>query len=76
MRYATQADRLDDAVVSACREASTSNILAFDGAVGGFNVSQSLADFLKANASAVEEKVEANLLPKWCRQRNLKYDGN
>jgi hypothetical protein len=76
MRYATQADRLDDAVASACREAGTSNLLAFDGAVGGFNVSQSLAEFLNANAGAVEEKVEANLLPKWCRQRNLKYDGN
>ena len=46
------------------------------GAVGGFNVSQSLAAFLNAYAGTVEEKVEANLLPKWCRQRNLKYDGN
>jgi hypothetical protein len=76
MRYAMRADRLDDAVASARREAKTSNVLAFDGAVGGFNVSQSLADFLKANAAQVEEKVEADLIPKWCRQRNLKYEGN
>jgi len=67
---------LDNAVNFAARSAETSNFIAFDGAVGGFNLTESLAELLKAKASATERKVEKDLLPKWCRQRNLKCEGN
>ena len=56
----------------ASRASGTSNIIAFDGAVGGFNLTEPLAELLRSKAPAVEEKVENDLLPKWCQQRNLK----
>lgn len=74
MRYCVTADRLDDAVNFATRAGGTPNILAFDGAVGGFNLTEPLADLLKSKAQAVEERIETHLLPKWCRQRNLKLE--
>jgi hypothetical protein len=74
MRYCVMADRLDHAVNFAARSAGTSNIIAFDGAVGGFNLTESLAELLKAKASATENKVEKDFLPKWCRQRNLRME--
>jgi hypothetical protein len=76
MRYSVMAERLDDAMEFATRASGTSNILIFDGAVGGFNLTQALADLLKARAPAAEEKVEKDLLPKWCQQRNLNLGGN
>jgi hypothetical protein len=71
MRYCVTADRLDNAVDFATRAGGTSKILVFDGAVGGFNLTESLAELLRAKAPAAEEAVEKVLLPKWCRQRNL-----
>jgi hypothetical protein len=71
MRYCVTADRLDHAVNFATRASGTSKMIAFDGAVGGFNLTESLAELLRAKAPAAEEEVENVLLPKWCRQRNL-----
>jgi hypothetical protein len=73
MRYCVKAESLDDAIRFATRASGTSNIIAFDGAVGGFNLTESLAELLRAKAPAVEERVEQDLLPKWCRQRNIKF---
>jgi hypothetical protein len=42
--------------------------------VGGFNMTESLVDLLKSKAAGIEEVVETKLLPKWCRQRNLKLE--
>jgi hypothetical protein len=74
MRYATVMDHLEDALAFARRVAQTPNVLIFDGAVGGFNLTEPLACFLRQRAPEVEEKVERHLLPKWCLQRNLPYE--
>jgi hypothetical protein len=71
MRYCVKAEGLEDAVNFATRASGISNLIAFDGAVGGFNLTEPLAELLRTKAPAVEEKVENDLLPKWCRQRNL-----
>jgi len=75
MRYSLVADRLDTAIKFALKSAETPNILAFDGATGGFNMTETLADFLREKSTKIEEKVETDLLPKWCRQRNLRIEG-
>ena len=75
MRYSLVADRLDTAIEFALKSAGTGNILAFDGATGGFNMTEALADFLREKSTKIEEKVETGLLPKWCRQRNLRIEG-
>jgi hypothetical protein len=72
MRYAVTADRLEEAVRLASKASGTSNLIAFDGAVGGFNLTEPLADLLRSKTPGIEERVETQLLPKWCRQRNLK----
>jgi hypothetical protein len=76
MRYSLVADRLDTAIKFALKSAGTPNVLAFDGATGGFNMTEALADFLKEKGRKIEEKVETGLLPKWCRQRNLRIEGD
>jgi hypothetical protein len=72
MRYAVLSDGLEEAVRFASRGTDTLSIIAFDGAVGGFNVTEPLADRLRSKAHGIEEKVDTQLLPKWCKQRNLK----
>lgn len=74
MRYAAVMDQLDDALAFACKAAQTSHVLIFDGAVGGFNLTEPLARFLRERAAGVEAIVEETLMPKWCRQRNLPYE--
>ncbi len=71
MRYSVISETLEDAVDFAIRASGTSNIIAFDGAVGGFNLTEALADLLRRKAPEVEDKVEMYLLPKWCKQRNI-----
>lgn len=73
MRYAAVMDHLEDAVAFACKVAQTCNVLIFDGAVGGFNLTEPLARLLRERAPGVEEIVEQQLMPKWCLQRNLCY---
>jgi hypothetical protein len=76
MTYSLTADRLETAIRFATKAAGTRNILTFDGATGGFNMTEDLADFLAKRGRAIEEKVETDLLPKWCRQRNLRMEGD
>jgi hypothetical protein len=68
------ADDLKNAVDFVNRASGTSDIIVFDGAVGGFNLTAPLADLLRSRASTVEEEVERHLLPKWCEQRGLKLN--
>jgi len=76
MQHCLTADRLDYAVNFATRTAGTPNVLAFDGADGGFNLTEPLVDLLKGKATDVESRVESHLLPKWCQQRNLNLPRN
>ena len=72
MRYAVTAEGLEEAVRFASKASGTSNIIVFDGAVGGFNLTEPLADLLRSKASGIEEKVEKDFLPKWCQSEKSK----
>ena len=72
MEYSVMAGDLKNAVDFVSRASGTSDIILFDGAVGGFNLTAPLGDLLRAKGSTVEEEVESYLLPKWCEQRGLK----
>jgi len=71
MKYAVTTEGLQEAVDFVTRVSGTPNILVFDGAANGFNMTEPLADLLRSKGSGIEEKVEGELLPKWCRQRGL-----
>lgn len=75
MRHALVAESLDAAMAFARKAAGTDKVIVFDGAVGGINVSKSLADLLVRKAPAVGERVDKVLLPKWLRQRGIDPDG-
>jgi hypothetical protein len=72
MKYAMMAEGLEEAVRFVTKSTGISKIIAFDGATGGFNMTEPLADLLRLKAAGIEDRVETQLLPKWCRQRNLK----
>jgi hypothetical protein len=55
----------------AYRVTKTDKVLIFDGATGGVNVSESLANYLRERAPEVSRRVEEILLPKWLTQRNV-----
>ena len=55
----------------AYKTTGTKKVVIFDGAVGGINVSESLAEELLQKAPAVSAKVDEILLPKWLRQRGI-----
>jgi len=65
------ADDLDSAMDFAYKVAKTDKIIIFDGAVGGLNVSQSLAQLLTEKAPIVSKRVDEELLPKWLKQRGI-----
>ena len=71
MDHAVTADDLDGAVKFATRLAGTNNILIFDGAVGGVNMSESLADIFLKVAPEVSRRVDQELLPRWLKQRGM-----
>lgn len=71
MNYALEVEDLDKAVSFAKKMAKTKNVLVFDGAIGGFNVSKELAEFLFDKASEISEEVDNKLMPKWLRQRGI-----
>ncbi len=71
MSHSLIADSLEAAITFARKTTGTDNVLCFDGAAGGLNVSPSLALYLKERAPAIAEKVDQELLPKWLRQRGL-----
>ena len=69
MDHALTAQSLKAAMNFAHRATNSDNILVFDGAAGGINVSLPLADLLKRRAPAVAERVRSELRPRWLRQR-------
>jgi|Deesub1362A_J573_1020465.scaffolds.fasta_scaffold04050_2 hypothetical protein len=71
MKHAVIADDLDTAMKYAYKVSGTDKVIIFDGAVGGVNVSESLAKLLQEKAPQVSEKVDKELLPKWLRQRGI-----
>ena len=71
MDLSEEADTLEQAMTMAKEEASTENILVFDGSFGYMNLSPSLAGELVEKASGVSKNVEENLLPMWKKQRGI-----
>lgn len=71
MNHALSADDLDAAVAFATRVTGTPNLLVFDGAVGGVNMSEPLADVFLRVAPEVGRCVDEELLPRWLRQRGM-----
>lgn len=71
MDHALVTPSLQEAMRFARRATGTDNLLVFDGAAGGMNVSPPLAELLKEKAPLVSERVEKELLPLWLRQRGL-----
>lgn len=71
MDSALQVGTLGKAVKFARRITGSENILAFDGARGGINVSEALAEQLRALAPQVTKEVDDILLPKWLGQRGI-----
>jgi hypothetical protein len=74
MDHALLAESLDTAMEFAYRTTKTDNVLIFDGATGGMNVSRSLADHLRQIAHQVSERVDTTLMPKWLEQRNVEKE--
>jgi len=71
MKYSVKADDLETAIRFAQKIAGTDKILIFDGAPEALNVSKSLAEYLIKKAPEIEEKMDKELIPKWCRQRGI-----
>ena len=62
MNYAATVDRLSASMHLAKKLVGTENLLIFDGAVGGLNVSEPLAALLENRAPAVSRLVDTTLL--------------
>lgn len=71
MEHALISDSLDSAMDFAYKVTKTDQVILFDGAPGGFNLSPSLAERLERVAPEVSERVDNELLPKWMRQRGI-----
>lgn len=71
MNYALQVETLPKAVDFAIKATKTRNILVFDGAVGGFNVSAEMSEVMKNLAPEVDKKVKNELMPMWLKQRAI-----
>jgi hypothetical protein len=71
MDLSEPADTLEQAMDMAKEEASTENILVFDGSFGYMNLSSSLANELMERAPLVSQNVEEHLLPMWKKQRGM-----
>jgi len=71
MDYAIQVEDLPKAVNFAKRITGVENILVFDGAIGGFNVSEPLAAEINRLAPEVAHEVDQVLMPIWLKQRGI-----
>jgi hypothetical protein len=71
MNHALKVEDLPKAVAFARNFAGTDNVLVFDGAVGGFNVSEPLAEVMYRLAPRISEQVERQLMPLWLKQRGI-----
>ena len=70
-RHARIVDTTEEAMAHALRVTGTDKILIFDGAFGGINLSEPLAELLVKRAPDVSRRVDQELLPKWLRQRGI-----
>lgn len=75
MKYAVEAETLEGAVDFAKRIAKSDKIIIFDGAIGGFNCSETMRNYLMELSPKVREAWEMQLLPKWLAQRNISDKG-
>jgi hypothetical protein len=71
MEHAVVSDTLESAMDFAYKVTGTDQVIVFDGAPGGLNLSASLAKRLEEAAPEVNERVENELLPKWMNQRGI-----
>ena len=76
MQHAVTAGSLDDALHFAYMAAKTDKVIIFDGAMGGINVSKSLAELLRNKAPEVSARVDHELMPRWLKQRGIKPVSN
>lgn len=70
-RHAKILDTTEEAMAHARHVTGTDKILIFDGAFGGINLSEPLAELLVRRAPEVSRRVDEVLLPKWLRQRGI-----
>lgn len=71
MDYAVTIKTLESAMDFAYKTTGTDRVIIFDGAMGGMNVSKSMAKLLMEKAPIVSERVDNELLPKWLKQRGV-----
>jgi hypothetical protein len=71
MDYAVKVKDLPQGIGFARRFGKTANMLVFDGAIGGFNVTEALAEKLHELAPQVSREVDEVLMPHWLKQRGL-----
>lgn len=71
MKHAVVAETTQAAMDFAYKVTGVRKVVIFDGAVGGINVSEPMAELLLKKAPSVSERVDNELLPKWLRQRGL-----
>ena len=76
MNHGVKVDNLPKAVNFAKLIGKTDNILVFDGAVGGFNVSKSLGEELFRLAPKISKLVDEKLMPMWLKQRGIERIAN
>jgi len=74
MNHAVVAQDLDTAMKFSRSLTGTDKVIIFDGAAGGVNVSEPLAELLRAKAPEISKRVDNELFPKWMRQRGVKLD--
>lgn len=71
MDHAVTARSAEQALEFARQVTGTDKVIIFDGAMGGLNVSRSLAEYLLDKAPEVSVRVNRELLPKWLKQRGV-----
>ncbi|NLC07725.1 MAG: hypothetical protein GX755_07155 [Syntrophomonadaceae bacterium] len=71
MDHATVIKTTEAAMNFAYKTTGTRKVIIFDGAMGGINVSEPMAELLINKAPMVSDRVDNELLPKWLRQRGV-----
>ncbi|MDO7788192.1 hypothetical protein [Desulforamulus aquiferis] len=72
MKHTMLAEDTKAAMEFAYKATGTKKVVVFDGAMGGINVSEPLAELLLKKAPEVSRRVDEELMPKWLRQRGVK----
>lgn len=71
MDFAVEVENIDKAIRFGKLSGRTENVLIFDGAVGGFNVSEPLAEMMYDLAPEVSREVDEVRMPLWLSQRGI-----